>query len=319
MALDHYVSQVHLKNFYASELGEAFYASRKQAVRIFPQSSSNVCRIEQGSTNEYLLEDRAVEEVLKTVEPYYNESVAQLENDSITQKSVYVIACFVSYILTCSPAAMRIQSQPLKAAVEETSKIAELIEKLPISPPSLGGKSLSELIDSGEIKVEIDPKYPQAIGITGILSSTNVFGNSCWEILHNPFPESPFFTSDFPVCIERSKDPRVLNRIIPLTPFLAIRILPDIEIDRESPDLNFNKFRRRIKKLNRRQIAAINQGIVRCAESMIFSQTNSSWVSRFIERNANYRIETFTRKIPSGRGTLMLSSQRIAEYHHAST
>jgi len=52
MALDHYVSQVHLKNFYAPELGEAFYASRKQAVRIFPQSSSNVCRIEQGSTNE---------------------------------------------------------------------------------------------------------------------------------------------------------------------------------------------------------------------------------------------------------------------------
>ena len=319
MALDHYISQVHLKNFYAPELGEAFYASRKQAVRIFPQSSNNVCRIEQGSTNEYLLENRAVEEVLKTVEPYYNESVAQFENDSISKESVYVIACFVSYILTCSPAAMRIHSQPLKAVVEETSKVAELIEKLPVSPPSLGGKSLSDLIISGDVSVAIDPKYPQAIGITGILSSTNVFGNSYWEILHNPFPESPFFTSDFPVCIESGKDPRVLNRIIPLTPFLAVRIHPDIEISRESPDFNFNKFRRRINKLNWRQVAAINKRLVRCAESMVFSQTDSPWVRKFIERNANYRIETFTRKIPSGKGTLMLSSQRIAEYYHAST
>lgn len=308
------MSQVHLKNFYAPELGEAFYASRKQPVRIFPQSAANVCRVEQGSTNQYLLENRVVEEVLKTVEPYYNESVASLSSDTITQESIYVISCFVSYVLTCSPAAMRIQSQPLKANIEESAKVAALVRELPISPSSLGGKSLSELIVSGEIVAEIDPKYPQAIGITAILSFTNVFGNSFWEILNNPFPESPFFTSDFPVCIERGDDPRILNRVIPLTPFLAIRIHPKMEIDRESLDFGFNKFRYRIKTLNRRQVAAINQGVVRCAEAMVFSRIDEPWVSRFIGRNANYRIEPFTSKIPCGSGTLMISSQRIAEY-----
>ena len=67
MALDHYVSQVHLKNFYSPLLGEAFYAIRKDELKIFHQSSSGVCRIEENSTNAYLREDRIVEEVEKEI------------------------------------------------------------------------------------------------------------------------------------------------------------------------------------------------------------------------------------------------------------
>lgn len=316
MALDHYVSQVHLKNFYSPELGEAFFASRKSAIRVFHQTSSAVCRIEENSTNAYLLEDRAVEEFLKTIEPFYNNSVAKLSEDRITQKSLYVLSGFISYVLTCSPAGMRIQSQPLKASVEETGKLLKESGKLPAPPPSLGGKSLSELLENLDIEVNIDPKYPQAIGITGILSTTKVFANSSWEILHNPFQDSPFFTSDFPVSIEKSQDPRVINRVVPLTPFLAIRIHPNINADRNPLDFDFSQFKRRIKKLNRRQVAQINQGIVRCAESMVFSRCGDPWVNTFIERNANFRIEPYTEKFTSGNATHMLSSQRIAECHH---
>ncbi|MFT5114771.1 MAG: hypothetical protein ACI8P9_004111 [Parasphingorhabdus sp.] len=211
---------------------------------------------------------------------------------------------------------MRIQSQPLKASVEETSKLLEKLGKLSPPPSSLVGKSLSELLENRDVEVKIDQKYPQAMGITGILSTTKVFGNSSWEILHNPFQESPFFTSDFPVSIERSQDPRVINRVVPLSPYLAIRIHPNINADRNSLDFDFSQFKRRVKKLNRRQVAQINQGIVRCAESMVFSRCGDPWVSTFIERNANFRIEPYTKIFASVNGTLMLSSQQIAEYHH---
>ena len=46
----------------------------------------------------------------------------------------------------------------------------------------------------------------------------------------------PFFTSDFPVAIERGDDVRVLNGLVPLTPTLALRICPDVNVRREKCD-----------------------------------------------------------------------------------
>ncbi len=254
MALDHYVSQVHLKNFYSPVLGDAFYALRKDNLKLFQQASARVCRIEENSTNGYLKDDRIIEEFLKTVEPKYNEAIRHLAVGDINSECIYVIAGFVSYVLVCSPAGMRIQSQPLKASVEEAAKMIERIADLGPPPPSLGGDTLAELIESGKVGVHIDPKYPQAIGITNILSILKIFGNSKWEILLNPFEENPFFTSDFPIVIERAEDRRVLNRVVPLSPSLAIRICPNIELDRDEIDFDFAYYQYRVKKLSRSEV-----------------------------------------------------------------
>jgi hypothetical protein len=319
MALDHYVSQVHLKNFYSPLLGEAFYAIRKAELKIFHQSSNGVCRIEENSTNAYLREDRIVEEFLKTIEPRYNSAISELQGSNISADCIYVLAGFVSYVLVCSPAGMRIQSQPIKALVEETAKLMDAKGSFPAPPPILAGKSLTDLLENGEIQVKIDPKYPQAIGITGVLSNTKVFGNSTWEILHNPHEDSPFFTSDFPIVVERARDPRVLNRIVPLAPYLAIRICPSVELNRETIDSDFANFHYRRKKLCRSEVAVINQGIVRCAESIVFSSSNQPWIQKFVARNANFRIEPKTHRVSHGRGTLMLATQEISPYSYANT
>src|ERR1700685_3402274 len=79
LPLDHYVSQVHLRKFYSPLLGgERMYAMRKSDLKSFQPNSKSVCRIEDGSTNAYLKEDRAVEEFLKTIEPKYNEALSKL-------------------------------------------------------------------------------------------------------------------------------------------------------------------------------------------------------------------------------------------------
>jgi len=319
MALDHYVSQVHLKNFYSPLLGDAFYAIRKAELKIFHQSSNGVCRIEENSTNAYLREDRIVEEFLKTIEPKYNIAINELQGSNISADCIYVVAGFVSYVLVCSPAGMRIQSQPIKASVEETAKLMDAKGSFPAPPPILAGKSLTELLENGKIQVKIDPKYPQAIGITGVLSTTKAFGNSTWEILHNPHDDSPFFTSDFPIVVERARDPRVLNRIVPLSPYLAIRICPNVGLYRETIDFDFANFHYRRKKLSRSEVAVINQGIVRCAESIVFSSSNQPWVQKFVARNANFRIEPKTHRVSHGRGTLMLSTQEISPHNYANT
>ena len=69
MALDHYVSQVHLKQFYSPSLGELMYATKKSDLKSFQCNSKSVCRIEGNSSNYYLTNDRAIEDFLRGVEP----------------------------------------------------------------------------------------------------------------------------------------------------------------------------------------------------------------------------------------------------------
>jgi Protein of unknown function (DUF4238) len=108
MALDHYVSQVHLKRFNSPALGDLMHAIRKSDLKQFTPNAKNVCRTDEGSTNEYLTEPRAIEEFLKTVERKYNAAIATIEAGTPDKDAIYVVAGFTAYLLTCSPAAMRL-------------------------------------------------------------------------------------------------------------------------------------------------------------------------------------------------------------------
>jgi len=303
--LDHYVSQVHLKNFYSPNLESLMHAIRKSDLKSFTPNAESVCRIENGSTNSYLHEDRLIEEFLKGIEPKYNESLAKLSADNIDPECIYVIAGFVAYVLACSPAGMRIHSELLRGVVEETAIALDSKGLLPSPPPELGGESLIKLLHSGKICDEIDPKYPQAMGISSILTQATRLGNFKWDILFNPFDDNSFFTSDFPVAIEKTSDLRVLNKIVPLAPSLAIRIRPDLSLDRECADFSFSGFGRTVRQLSRTEVIGINRLIVRCAETTVFFRDNYEWVPRFVKKNADFRIEPRTQRIPYGNGTLL--------------
>ena len=311
MPLDHYVPQVHLRKFYSPALGNRMYAIRKTDLKAFTPDSEAVCRIMDGSTNAYLRKDRGIEDFLKTIEPNYNAAVDKLIAGEIDKKCVYTIAGFVAYVITCSPACMRIQSGPLRSAVETTATMMENEGSLPPPPAQLGDASLTELLRDGAVEVMIDPKYPQAIGIKSILRFVGSFGNFNWEILNNTCNDTPFFTSDFPAAIERTDDPRVLNRIVPLAPTLALRIRPDLTLDRSKPDLSFRKFGYRRRDLGREEVARLNRLIVRCAEDIVFYRDDHSWVRPFVSKNRHYRIEPWTQRIVTSTGTLLVSTQRI--------
>jgi len=289
------------------------YAIRKRDLKVFTPNSEAVCRIDEGSTNAYLREDRAVEEFLKTIEPKYSTAVEKLASDRIDGECIYTIAGFVAYVISCSPAGMRIHSSALQGAVEMEATILDSQGLIPSPPPELSGMNLTEILNKGIVKVDVDPKFPQAIGIASIVKNTAMFGNFKWEILRNDFEDSAYFTSDYPVAIETTSDPSVRNRIILLSPSLAIRIRPDREINRERANFNFTNFDCKNKRLGRREIAQINKLIVRCAEELVFFRDNHPWVSGFLRKNSQFRIEPRTHKVPHGTGMVMFYSQDIAE------
>ncbi len=298
MPLDHYVSQVHLRNFHSPKLGEMLCSIRKSDMKAFNCRTSDVCRIEEGSTNDYLTEPRAIEEFLTTIEPKYNGALDALRADKVDADTVYVIAGFVAYVLTCSPAAMRLNSGPLRGALEVTAAMLDRRGDLPKAPPELGGKTLSELLADGTVVLDIDGKYPQAIGISNVMRHVNNLGNHHWDILINEETSSPFFTSDYPVAIEESADIHILNRIVPLAPDIAIRIRPVFNRKR-SDDFTFPGFGSKRRKVGHQEIRTINSLIVRSAESLVFYRDDHDWVARFINRHKNYRIESAVKRIPT--------------------
>jgi len=309
--LDHYIPQVHLKNFYSPSLGDRMYAIRKTDLRAFTPNSRSVCRIMDGSTNAYLRENRVLEEFLKTVEPKYNAALEKLTAGKIDSECIYAIAGFVSYVIACSPAGMRIQSGPLKSADETQAAMMDTKGLFPPPPAVLGSSTLTELLKNGLVEVPIDPKYPQAIGISSILRFVAIFGNSTWEILYNDSAESPFFTSDFPAAIEKADDPSIPNRIVPLAPSLALRIKPNPLLNQDQLDSSFKNFGLRKRNVSDEELTKLNRLIVRCAEDTVFYRDDYPWVRPFVEKNRHYRIEPYTRRTKTPAGTLLVSTQRI--------
>lgn len=314
MALDHYVSQVHLRNFYSPLLESHMYAMRKSDLKSFTCNSQSVCRIDEGSTNAYLINDRAIEEFLLGVEPKYNASVTKLRENKIDNECIHAIAGFVGYVASCAPAAMRIHAGPLRSLLESEAAILDRQGLIPKAPPSLGSKTLTELLANNEVGFTVDPKYPQALGISSITNRVSIYGNSKWEILLNDTPECPFFTSDFPVALEAAGH-RMMNWLIPLRPDLAIRIIPDIRLAGTAPDFSFAKFTYRQRMLRRSEIVEINRLIVQCAEDLVFYRDNHEWIGDFVTKNRHYRIEAVTDRIPHGTGFMNISTQRIVMHN----
>lgn len=143
------------------------------------------------------------------------------------------------------------------------------------------------------------------------------FGNFGWDVLTNRHGDCPFFTSDYPIASEPTADPRVLNLIVPLTPMIAVRIKPDISIPRSIgetdvlprslKDFDFSRFSLEQQNVTRREAIRINQLLVRAAEATVFYRDDLPWVTNFIRKNRNYRMDTQYAHIPQGGQTLQWS------------
>jgi hypothetical protein len=188
-----------------------------------------------------------------------------------------------------------------------TATILDAQGVFPKAPEALDEKSLTELLADGTVKFEVDPK----IGVTSVAHHVSVFGNSPWEILHNGEADNTFFTSDFPVAIEVANLNTPINRIVPLAPDPAIRIIADIRLSGTKPDLSFAKFKAAPRRLKRSEICDLNRLIVRCAEDLILYRDEHEWIEAFVTKNRHYHIEPVTQQIPHGTGVLNVSTQRI--------
>lgn len=312
MALDHFVSQVHLRNFYAKELNSRkMFAFRKVSGEAFLCGSEDVCRIDEGSTNPFLSEPRSLEDFLKGIEPGYNTACDRLATGQFNAQDAQVVAGFAAFVIGCSPTAMRLGSASLGGLALAELLLLDRMGEIDPPPPEMGSNSLPDLLRSGKLYVTTDSKFPQALGISNIIDLAHAFTTFHWEILLNQNTErSPFLTSDFPAAIEDGQS-NLINRIIPLRPDLALRIIPQI---RPKGYINLKSdFRFRILRISPSEVTLVNRQIVRCAEHLIFSSVKRAWVARMVIQNSKSRMELNNTRTEKSTGFLLLHSLSIVE------
>lgn len=272
MALDHFISQTYLRKFALPQLSGHLFAVRKTDLFEFTPRTQDVCRIEEGNTNPFLNEPRAIEEFLRVTEPRFNEAVKKIEDAKIDRDALSVVAGLAFYFALCSPTAARLGSSTLRAMVKEEAKILDKKGEIPPPPEALKAKSITELIDKGELLVDIDQKYPQGLGIQNIIRTSRILGNSHWELIRNDLAYSPFLTSDYPIVLVEGSFPGVMDKIFPLTPSIAIRfhLDPRTKALRDEA-LEFPNFSYSETKCSYERVRKINSKIAKCAESLIFA------------------------------------------------
>lgn len=310
MPRDHFVSQVHLRKFCFPDENGSLNATRKHDGSYFTPRPHNVCVTKNNSTTPYLADERIIEEFLEEIEPKYSSCVARLRQNQIDEEVIYVIAGFAAYIMTCSPTSLRLHAAQLRSEVLSVTDVVEKNEPLISDPELFHGKHVSKLVDEGKVDLWVDPKFPQALGTTRILETISLFGNSRWDIITN-CTRSGFFTSDFPAAIEPQGKFDIVNRIVPLAPDLAIRMIPDVSLRDAKLDFSFSKLRYRFHKASHKDVVCLNRKIVQCAEDFVFSQSWKAWMRDFIMKYGKHYIKADLQRIPTENGFMNVGRLRI--------
>ncbi len=295
MAGDHYVSQTHLRGWQAAD--GLLHAVRKSDLRTFRPRTHSICSVIDGNTNPYLSDPRAVEEIIKPIEGGYAGAVERVGAAQIDGRSAVVLAGWIAYIETSSPAAMRLGAAMLSPWVAEMAKAIDAAGELPPAPPELGGKSLSELLSDGTVGVNVDPKYPQALAIEGWSERVRMYGNCRWQFLLNDHSDSPFFTSDYPIIAEPAGAPHLANKVVPLSPTVAVRIIPWMDPREAREGALLSNFKYAIRPLDRSGVREINKLIVRAAENIVIYRDPWDWVLPFVRKHAKFRMVSRTDRV----------------------
>ncbi len=309
MALDHYVPQVYLRHWISGDNGPLLNVIRKSNFKRFTPRTKDICAIPEGNTNRLLEDSQKIENALKAIEPKYNKALASLKNGQFDDESIWTISGFIACIMVASPTALRLNNPFLKAILRDMAVGLERRNLI----PGLEKKMIARGLERGAVDFKVDGRYSQAIEAEDMDKVIGLLTHGDWEVLHNRFSDNPFYTSDYPIALEVSKTiPWINNKIIPLSPSLAIRIKPRTDTKRqEQPFVNLSVKRR---ALSRGEVKMINTLVVRSAEEIVVYLKEHDWTLDFINRNRYFWIDgVVTKRVVSENESLFINRQRLLE------
>lgn len=306
MAKDHFVPQVYLKQFADPSTGGMVHAIKKCSGTTFNAWPKDICRTENGSTNDYLAEPRIIEKLLKGIEPAYERILGDLHSKRVTPENREILAGLFAYFIMYTPTALRLLGGVLKHQVEALTRVASAAGTLePIDLPEFPpfhGKTVAHLIDSGRMTVNVDSRMGQAMATTKLLDVVKLFCACDWTVVHANDESSLFFSSDHPSAILCHVEGKFAQRVFPVSPYCAIVVHTDTGYydANRTPKIWFTDPRKGA-------VMRINEQIVASAEDLVFFAKPEHWISKFVKKHSSVRLDMVGDSV----GPLTLFQERI--------
>ncbi len=156
--------------------------------------------------------------------------------------------------------------------------------------PDWDGKSIKKLKEEGKIQLKIDNKMPQALATSKLYEMTETLASSDITILRIR-GNNGFLTSDFPSITLDHFENKYAQRFIPLAPKVGL-IFHTHTYDPKRK--NMYTYTRTIGK---KQVAEINNKIIKAAEELIFSARKYPWLTELIRELKDFHTEMVTENI----------------------
>lgn len=299
MAKDHYVAQTYLRQFSINGRNgfvNVVWKQNLQSPKV--KSVSSVCYEKNGSDNYYFPDNpRVVEDYLKLYELRWAECVQKVSRGTYTDETKSLMAGYFAYLRTCTPTAMRLGSE---GYIDFVKHFYDKLEEKEYSNPDSKYRDVIETIRKhGGTKIEVDKKYPAAIGVTNLINIQSVIARSPWIVFKNE-TSMPFVTSDNPVCLQYY-DVKFADFYCPITPWLAIVIHPLRENEEAGPD--------HIGSFKPEGVEKMNRLVVQSAEDLVICN-DLSGTEGLVREFQNWRVELRKIKIPSGNGHVIIHQQK---------
>jgi hypothetical protein len=207
MARDHYVAQTYLRRF--GDPGQDFlmHGYMKSPLKDFPCRPHKVCREWDGDLNVEFITNRPElrGDFRAMCEPHWDSAVDRLLAAKLSNDDKLIMAQMAATFMTCTPAWRRISVEIYSAFVKGSAVAGYDLTLKAGQAPEIEAEAI-ELLRSGRLRVETEPKFIEAKHTRNLLNHARLIYNQPWTVIYNG-SDFPFVTSDNPFAM-LSPNPR---------------------------------------------------------------------------------------------------------------
>lgn len=285
---DHYVAQTYLKHF--NNPAEKLLVYNKELVSIEEKHRKNVCREEGGSNNPFFEKERIIEDYLVRLENNWNSALSTFLSLFSSEgkysaeeylKAKFIISGYLSFLRVAPPARVQGGQDLLKNMLGKIFEVLKAQGEIPPPP-----KGMEFLLD--QIKFEVDPKYPQALGFSSVPDLHQTFYKAPWHVIYN-ISDVPFITSDNPVspyCQDNSGREIIYA---PLSPKIGVLINPFLTLSEVQDQSSLCDRSFKTKQGDTDYVWRLNKIIVEWAEELVIANWNEQKILDLIRECKNWR------------------------------
>lgn len=308
MTRDHFIPVIYLKRFCDPTNPGRLHVYRKRTLKHALQAPHKICVEGGGDINRYFpTNPRIIREYLDLIEPNLGKNIDQLIEDPTDPDARFAVAGIMSYILCWTPTARRIGTKALEGNLEAARPAFAKHARHNIDDPEEARLTAEALLDRN-IKFEVDPNYPRARMLQGMVGIQARLYKGDWAVLKNE-TDQPFITSDFPACKLSIGDADTgVNHYFPLSPEWAVVVFVGPGETEMIPDVKqMRTGSTSAGAIRPEAVPDLNQLVARCAEDVLISNTDGPWLKKLVSDSQDWGMDARVDSIPAPDGIYQIS------------